>query len=149
MKKFIRILSPITIAVVFALDAAVIAFFIYSIKKIMQEISLITVAFLVIEVIAIIIAALTTKETFSNGVVFTDDEVEFTGLDADNKFKYSDIEKCEANRDTKASLRKNFVDRYSRLTLHLKDGRIATIDLGLTTARALKKVKTELDSRIK
>lgn len=148
MKKFIRILSPITIAVIFALDAAVIAFLVYSIKRIIAEQTLITIAFIIIEILALLIAFFTTKEIFSNGVLFDDDKVEFTGLDTDNEFKYCDIIKCETHKDTKASLRKNFVDRYSLITLHLQDERVVTVNLGLTTTRTLSKIKTELDSRI-
>lgn len=148
MKKFIRILSPITIIVIFALDAAVISFLVYSIKRILEEISFITIAFIIIEIFAVLIAGFTTKEIFSNGVIFDNEKIEFTGLDNDNVFYYTDISKCEAHKDTKASLRKNFVDRYSHITLYLKDERVVTVNLGLTTTKALNKVKAELESRI-
>lgn len=149
MKKFVRILSPITLAIVFALDAAVIAFCAYAVQRIIAEVSLITIAFIAIVAFALIIAIFTTKEAFSNGVKFDDEKIEFTGLDTNNIFYYKDINSVEVQKDTKASLRKNFVDRYSHIILHLSNDTIATIDLGLTTTKVLKKIEQEITERTK
>lgn len=148
MKKFIRILSPITLAIVFALDIAVIGFCIYAVQRIIADVSAITIGFVAIDIFALIIAIFTTKEAFSNGVKFDDEKVEFTGLDTNNIFYYKDIEKVETQKDTKASLKKNFVDRYSHIILHLNNDTIATIDLGLTTTKALKKIEEEINKQI-
>lgn len=148
MKKFIRIISPITILVVLALDSAVIAFSVYAIKRLMQETSTTLILFAVILLIAIIVAVFTTKEALSNGVKFKDDEVEFTGLDTNNIFKYCDIQEVESKKDTQASLKKNFVDRYSHIILHMKDESVVTIDLGLTTQKTLNKIVSQIKSKM-
>lgn len=149
MKTFIRIISPITLAVVVALDCAVGLLGYYCVKRIIEEQSFITISFVVIEVVAIVIALLTTKESLSNGVIIDDKKIEFTGLDENNIFEYENIEKIETSKDTSASLTKNFVDRYSKVVIRLKDESIVTIDLGLTTKGTLKKIEQELNSKIK
>lgn len=148
MKKFVRILSPITIAIVLALDIAVIAFSVYAVNKIMASVTATTILFCVIVAISILVAIFTTKEAFSNGVKFRDDEVEFTGLDTNNIFKYSDIKSVESKKDTTASLKKNFVDRYSHIILNMKDESVVTIDLGLTTKKALKTITNQINDKI-
>lgn len=148
MKKFIRVLSPITIAVISALDTAVIGYGVFSIKKLQQTVDVWTILFAIIEVIALVIAFFVSKEVVSNGVRFDEEGVEFTGLDENNCFKYSEIVKVETNKDTKASLKKNFVDRYSHVILHLNDESVVTIDLGLTTVKTLKKIEKEINDRI-
>lgn len=67
---------------------------------------------------AIIIAIIGTKELLSNGVKFSDDEAEFTGVDDNNIVAYDDIITIEAYRDTAASFTKNFDMRHSLLILH-------------------------------
>lgn len=146
--KFIRVISPITITVVVCLDIAIIGIGAFAIKKIQQSIDGWTIAFLVIELFAIIIGILATKEAVSNGVRFDNEKMEFTGLDDNNVFKYQDIEKIETNKDTKASLRKNFVDRYSSIIIFKKDNSVTTIELGLTTRKTLLKIADEINNRI-
>jgi hypothetical protein len=146
--KFIRVLSPFTLAFVFVLDIAVIVYGYFAIYKLSIQISGINVAFAFIEAIALVVAILVTKEVLQNGVKFKDNEVEFTGIDDNNLFNYSDIEKIEGSKDTSASLKKNFIDRYSNIIIHLKDNSIVTIELGLTTKKTLKKIIDELNLRI-
>lgn len=146
--RFIRVISPITIAVVACLDFAIIGIGAFAIKKIQQSIDGWTIAFLVIELFAIIIGILATKEAISNGVRFDNEKMEFTGLDDNNVFKYQEIEKIETNKDTKASLRKNFVDRYSSIIIFKKDNSVTTIELGLTTRKTLLKIADEINNRI-
>lgn len=146
--KFIRVLSPITICVIGVLDIAIIVFGVFAVEKLTNEVSKINIAFAVIEAFAIIIGALVSKEVVSNGVRFKENEFEFTGLDDNNIFKYSDIKKVESSKDTKASLKKNFVDRYSTITLYLADDTQATISLGLTTVKTLTKIQDEISKRI-
>lgn len=146
--KFLRILSPITLVVVAILDAAVIGYGIYAIKRLIAVQNATIIIFAVCDLAALIIAALVTKEVLSNGVKFHNDEMEFTGLDNDSIFAYADIEKVETEKDTKPSFVKNFVDRQSKVILTLKDERVVTIDIGLTTKNGLKKIEDEINNRI-
>lgn len=146
--KFLRILSPITLAVVAILDAAVIGYGIYAIKRLTAVQNATIIIFAVCDLAALIIAALVTKEVLSNGVKFHNDEMEFTGLDNDSIFAYADIEKVETEKDTKPSFVKNFVDRQSKVILTLKDERVVTIDVGLTTKNGLAAIEKEINERI-
>ena len=146
--KFIRILSPITVSIIALLDAGVISFGVFAIKKLQAKIDIYTILFAIIEVFALVIAILVSKEILSNGVKFSENGMEFTGLDENNIFEYSDIEKIETFKDTKASFKKNFIDRFSHITITKKDNSIVTVDLGLTTKRKLNKIKVEIEKRI-
>lgn len=73
-EKFIRVLSPISLAVYAFLDLAVIGFGIFAIKKATIILNTWVIIFIAIEVFAIVIAAIGTKELLSNGVKFSDDE---------------------------------------------------------------------------
>ncbi len=147
MKKFMRILSPIQLIVVGILDIAVIGYAVFAIKKLIQNQRSTTIFFAACVVAALIIAVLVTKEVVSHGVIFHDDEMEFTGLDTDNIFSYEDIVNVETQKDDKPSFVKNFVDRQSRIILTLKDERVVTIDIGLTTKGTLKNVSDEICNR--
>lgn len=146
--KFIRILSPITLSVVGILDIAVIGYGIFAVKKLIQMQRMSVIFFAAVEVLAIIVAILVTKEILSNGVKFHDDEMEFTGLDDNNIFDYADIVNVETQKDDKASLVKNFVDRHSKIIFTLKNDKVITIDIGLTTKNALKNIESEINNRI-
>ena len=61
--KFIRILSPMTLAVVILLDLAVIGYGVFAVYRLTQVRTGMTVIFAIIEIAAIVIAVLTTKET--------------------------------------------------------------------------------------
>ncbi len=146
--KFFRIFSPITIAVVAILDVAVVAYAIFAIIRLTEHRGASLIIFFACDVVALIIAVLVTKEVLSNGIRFYDDELEFTGLDENNIFAYEDIVSVETQKDTKASFVKNFVDRQSKIILNLKDDKVVTIDIGITTKGALEKAKKEIESRI-
>lgn len=146
--KFIRLLSPIRMGVVALLDAAALGYGIYAVKKLAENPRASVVFFAACVLAAIILAALVTREVLSNGVKFYDDEMEFNGLDDDNIFAYADIEKVETFKDTKASLVKNFTDRQSKVIFTMKDGRVVTVDIGLTTKKVLAAVENEINSRI-
>jgi hypothetical protein len=130
------------------LDIAVIIFGYYAVKKLSQQMSAINIIFSLIVLFAFIVAIFVTKEVFNNGVKFDSNEVEFTGLDDNNIFEYSNIEKVESSKDTAASMKKNFVDRYSSIIIYLNDNSVVTIELGLTTKKTLKKITDEINSRI-
>lgn len=142
--NFIRILSPITIAIVVILDIATIAYGIFAINKLILLRNMTSILFFAIEIFAIVIGVLVTKEVFTNGVLFHEDKLEFIGIDGENTFKYDEIEKVETYQDTTASLTKNFIDRHSLLIFTLNDDKVATIDIGLTTKGALQKIAKEL-----
>ncbi|MDE6412502.1 MAG: hypothetical protein K2K42_01200, partial [Eubacterium sp.] len=116
-KKFIRIISPITIIVIALLDIAVVGFAVFSVKKIIEVQNLYSIFFGIFEVLAIVVAVLVTKETISHGIAFYEDRLEFTGIDDKNVFPYSEITEVETYQDTKASLKKNFIDRHSLIMI--------------------------------
>lgn len=145
--KFIRVLSPITAAVILLLDVSVVAYGIFAVKKVIELRSAAAIFFAAVEVAAIIIAVLVTRETLRNGVVFREDEFEFTGLDDNNIFDYNDIENVESYKDTTPSLVKNFIDRHSVLTLTLKEDKVVTIDIGLSRKYTLDLIHKEICQR--
>ena len=126
--KFIRIISPFSYAMALLFDIFVAAFMITAFNKIMTEVSLINIAFLIITIISAVIAVLTSKEVFSAGVKFDDNQFEFTAIDNDNVFKYSEVERIESSKDVSASFKKGFVDRYSHIIIYSKSGNVTTID---------------------
>lgn len=146
--KFIRILSPIQIFVVGLLDIAVIGYAIFAVKTLIKRQATSVIFFAACVVLALIVAVLVSKEIVSHGVKFHDDELEFTGIDNDNIFAYEDIVKVETEKDEKASLVKNFVDRQSKIIFTLKDERVVTVYIGITTKSTLKKVSDEIISRL-
>lgn len=143
-EKFIRILSPVSLAVIAILDIAVIGYGIFAVIKVADAASTKTIFFLAAEIFAMVIAALVTKEELTHGVKFYDDELEFTAIDNDNVFSYADIVSVETQKDTKASFVKNFIDRSSRIILTLKDERVVTIDIGITTKNCVEKLAAEI-----
>lgn len=145
--KFIRVLSPITAAVILLLDVSVVAYGIFAVKKVIELRSAAAIFFAAVEVAAIIIAVLVTRETLRNGVVFREDEFEFTGLDDNNIFDYNDIENVESYKDTTPSLVKNFIDRHSVLTFTLKEDKVVTIDIGLSRKYTLDLIHKEICQR--
>ncbi|MGN1202036.1 MAG: hypothetical protein ACI4RF_01975, partial [Eubacterium sp.] len=146
--KFIRIISPIQLIVVGILDIAVIGYTVFAIKKIMQRPRMAVIFFAACVVIALIVAVLVTKEIVSHGVIFHDDEMEFTGFDSDNIFAYEDIVKVETEKDEKPSFIKNFIDRQSKIIFTLKEERVVTIAIGITTKNTLQKISDEICERI-
>jgi hypothetical protein len=146
--KFIKVISPITVAIMLVLDICVIVFGVYSVKRLCIDVSFWTISFLVIEIIAFFIALFSSKEAVSNGIAFRENEMEFTAIDDNNIFEYDSIEKIETIKDTSVSFKKNFVDRYSKIILYMKNESVVTIDLGLTTKKTLKKIEAEINDRI-
>lgn len=146
--KFVRCVSIFALAVAIILDTACAVFSVYSIISLRERADFWGITFVVIMLFSDALGVLFTKETLSNGVKFFDDYVEFTGIDENNVYKYSDIERVESSRDTRASFRKNLVDRYSNVTLYLRDESIVSIQLGLTSGKTLKKITDELTSHL-
>lgn len=149
--KFIRVLSPVSLAVYAILDLAVLGFGIFAIKKATMMLNTWVIIFIAIEIFAIIIAIIGTKELLSNGVKFSDDEAEFTGVDDNNIVAYENIASLEAYRDTAISFTKNFDMRHSLLIFTLKDEngeKTNTIDIGLVNNGTLNKVLDEFKKHI-
>lgn len=147
--KFVRCLSPITAGVTLAMLIAVAFNGYYSVTQIIQSPDWKTAVYLFVELVAVAIVVLMIKEIIKTGVYFGDDRVEFTGVDDNNVFEYSRISRVEAVRDTKASLKKNFVDRYSRVILYLDDDSVVTVELGLTSKKTLDNINNEFKQRLK
>ena len=141
--KFIRIISPASFGAALLLDIASIGLCVAATQQKKTSLPL-----CVIGVLALLLGALTTAETLRHGIRLKENEMEFTALDKDNVYAYEDIEKTEIYKDTKASFKKNFTQRYSNLILYLTDGTVATAELGFTTKRKLRKIEEEIKKRI-
>lgn len=146
--KFIRIISPLALAVVIVLDIGVIAYGVFAIKNLTQRVSTLSIIFALCIVLAVVVAILTTRETVKNGVIFREDEMEFTGMDNDNIFRYEDIESVAYVKDEKPSFVKNFIDRQSRIVLTFKENKVVTVDIGITTKNKLKQIESEITQRL-
>ncbi len=145
--KFIRILSPLTLAIVILLDLAVIGYGIFAIYRLSQVRTAATVIFALIELAAVVIAVLTTRETVKNGLLLRATDFEFTGMDKDNVYAYDQIKDIAGYKDEAPSLVKNFIDRHAVLTLTLTDDSTVLMDLGLCKKRTLEQVQKALCKR--
>ncbi len=145
--KFIRIVSPLTLGVVILLDLAVIGYGVFAIYRLSQVRTAATVIFALIELAAIVIAVLTTRETVKNGLLLRATDFEFTGMDKNNVYAYDQIKEIAGYKDEAPSLVKNFIDRHAVLTLTLKDDSDVLIDLGLCKKRTLETVQKALSER--
>lgn len=146
--KFYRIISPVTFLVVLVLDISVIAYAVFAVKKLLENLSVYSVIFAIIDLFAIVVGAVVSKYVISQGIVFNETSFEFTALDENNIFNYDDIANIKINKDTKASLKKNFNDRQSQIIIEEKDGKVTTVDIGLTSMKKLKKIENEILSHI-
>lgn len=146
--KFVRIISPITLSVVLILDIAVLGFTVFAVQKVIELHDAKSIFFAAVVVFAIIVGILVTIEVLKNGIIFHDDELEFTGIDDKNIFPYDTIEEIETYQDITASLKKNFVDRHALIMITQTDKTVTTIDVGLATRGTLKKIRTELAAYI-
>lgn len=146
--KFYRIISPVTFLVVLVLDISVIAYAVFAVKKLLENLSVYSAIFAIIDLFAIGVGAVVSKYVISQGIVFNETSFEFTALDENNIFNYDDIASIKINKDTKASLKKNFNDRQSQIIIEEKDGKVTTVDIGLTSMKKLKKIENEILSHI-
>lgn len=146
-EKMIRIISPVTTVIVCLLDAAVLGYGIFAVAKLISQFGTMSIIFAVIEVFALAVAALVTKEVLSNGVIFRDDEAEFTGIDDNNIISYESIREIEAYKDTAASLTKNFDMRHALIMFTTSDKKVNTIDLGIVANSTVNKILDEFKAR--
>lgn len=147
-KKFIRVISPFSLAVTLVSDIAVIVLARLAIDRLKVTVDAYSIIFIAVIAFSAVLACGLSVQLFRNGVKFDMEKMEFTAIDDNNVFYYKEIEKIETIRDTKASLRKNLVDRYSRIIIYTVNNEVATIELGLTTNRVLKKIEQEIQKRI-
>lgn len=147
-EKFYRIISPATLTVVAVLDVAIIAFAVFAIRKVIAFANFYSVIFCICEVLAIVLGVLVTKDTVTQGIIFRENELEFTHFDKDNIFAYDAILSIETQKDKAASLVKNFRDRQSKIIFNMTDGSSVCVDIGLTTDKTLKEAADEIISRI-
>lgn len=145
--KTIRIISPAVTAITAILDAAVLGYGVFAVVKLIQQFGTMSVIFAVIEVFALIVAVFVTKEVLSNGVIFRDDEAEFTGVDDNNIITYDDVKEIEAYKDTAASLTKNFDMRHALIMFTMKNKKVNTIDLGIISNGTINKILDEFKAR--
>ena len=127
----------------------IVAFFLtyIGVVKVIKDFGVFNALFAVIGIAAFVVSILTTKTVLKNGAEFYADRVAFSAHDQYNTYYYKDIEKVNIHKDTDPSLKKNFVDRYSSVILHLKDGTVATVELGNTTTKALRDIQKEIMKR--
>lgn len=145
--KTIRIISPVVTAIIAILDAAVLGYGIFAVVKLIQQFGTMSIIFAVIEVFALVVAILVSKEVLSNGVIFRDDEAEFTGVDDNNVILYDGVKEIEAYKDTAASLTKNFDMRHALIMFTMKDKKVNTIDLGIVANSTINKILDEFKVR--
>lgn len=145
--KKIKIISPAVAVIIAILDVAVLGYGIFAVVKLVEQISSLSIIFATLEVFALIIAVLISKEVLSNGVIFRDDEAEFTGVDDNNIITYDDVHEIEAYKDTAASLTKNFDMRHALIMFTMKDKKVNTIDLGLMPNSTINKILDEFRAR--
>ena len=145
--KTIRIISPVVTAIIAILDAAVSGYGIFAVVKLIQQFGTMSIIFAVIEVFALVVAILVSKEVLSNGVIFRDDEAEFTGVDDNNVILYDGVKEIEAYKDTAASLTKNFDMRHALIMFTMKDKKVNTIDLGIVANGTINKILDEFKAR--
>lgn len=146
--KFIRTPSPLSLTVIGGFMPVSLIMTGTAVHILLARRDFYTVAFTVIAGLAFILSLFVFRSVMKNGIRFGESEMEFTGLDENNLYRYEDIEKAEFYKDTKASLKKNLVERYSSIILYLRDGTVATVELGLTSKRKNKIIEAELTKRI-
>ncbi len=145
--KTIRIISPVVTAIIAILDAAVLGYGIFAVVKLIQQFGTMSIIFAVIEVFALVVAILVSKEVLSNSVIFRDDEAEFTGVDDNNVILYDEVKEIEAYKDTAASLTKNFDMRHALIMFTMKDKKVNTVDLGIVANGTINKILDEFKAR--
>ena len=117
--KFYRIISPVTFLVVLVLDISVIAYAVFAVKKLLENLSVYSVIFAIIDLFAIVVGALVSKYVISQGIVFNETSFEFTALDENNIFNYDDIA-----RTPKQALKRILMTGSHKLLLKKKTVRL-------------------------
>ena len=145
--KFIRVNTPLYLIATAVFDLAALAFCIIAVYNVAKERTFMNIVFMLICLTVQVVMCIVTLTVAKKGAKFTADRVEFTWLDDNNIFSYEEIEKVEIHRDTEASLKKNLVDRYTSIILYLKDGTVATVEVGLTGKRTIQKIEDEIKKR--
>ena len=90
--KFYRIISPVTFLVVLVLDISVIAYAVFAVKKLLENLSVYSVIFAIIDLFAIVVGALVSKYVISQGIMLKEKQLEF------NKHKQAIIYQRELDK---------------------------------------------------
>ena len=94
--KLYRIISPVTLLVVLALDAATVAYAVFAVKKLIQNVSVYSVLFAIIDLFAIVVAVLVSKYVVSQGIVFgVNAHILDKLFNSENGKSYSGCVKCQ------------------------------------------------------
>lgn len=132
---------------ILVLDAATLFLLYSAIKQLSKGFNGYSFAFLLIDLLVLVCVVITTVKTLKNGVIFKENELEFTALDENNVLEYKNIKKAESHKDTKVSFKKKFTDRYSSLIIYLNDDTVLTVELGFTSKKKLKRLVDEINKR--
>lgn len=146
-EKFIRILSVPTLIIILLADLAVLFFAVFAVDRLIQTPSILVIIIAVVEVFAIVVSVLVTKEIFTEGLALYNDHFDFPGIDDGGSMQYDEITDITCEKDTKASLTKNFTDRHAFITFETKSHDLRTVDLGLVSVRTLENVTRTLCRR--
>lgn len=146
-EKFIRILSAPTLAIILLADLAVLFFAGFAIDRLIHAPSILVIIIAVVEVFAIVVSVLVTKQIFSEGLALYSDRFEFSGIDDGGSIVYDEVTDITCEKDTKASLVKNFSDRHTFLTFETKTHDLRTVDIGLVSVRTAESITRELCKR--
>ena len=98
--KLSRIISPVTLLIVLALDAATVAYAVFAVKKLIQNVSVYSVLFAIIDLFAIVDTVLESKYVETQGIVIGDKTFEFTAHVENNVYNYDDVENIKIHKDT-------------------------------------------------
>ncbi|MGN1329587.1 MAG: hypothetical protein ACI4V4_07795, partial [Eubacterium sp.] len=101
-EKFFRIISPLTLSIVIVLDVAIVAFAAFSVKKLLYFANFYAILFGICELFALVLAVFVTKDVVTQGIKFSDTQLEFTNFDKDNIFSYDEILSVETQKDKTA-----------------------------------------------
>lgn len=148
MKKFIRTTSPISAGTTLLLDASAIGLFIAALIKLIQNYETKTLLFLGLLAFGVFVALKVTIDQLRTGVEFHEKECVFNSLDDDNTFRYDEITQVKTSKDDQISFTKNFVDRSGYISIELKSGKKAVIQLMLISSKKLACIKDEIILRM-
>ncbi|MCR5208539.1 MAG: hypothetical protein K6C14_08705 [Eubacterium sp.] len=146
--KFIRTV-PLILVVISALITVVSLTIVYvAVIKLINTVSVFTVVFLVSAAVINIISVLSMKELLTSGIRLYGNRFIITSLDENNEFYYADVLKIDSYKDTSASLKKGFTERYTSVIIFLKNGETVTAELGITTKKTINKIISEINQRL-
>ena len=118
--KFIRIVSPITLAIALALDFAVVYYIVFAFNKLEESLSAINIIFSIIALLSVILAFFYSRESIRHGVKFRENEFEITFLDDNNIIRYCDIENLKVFSIRRQALKRILLTDIQNSSYRLK-----------------------------